>query len=210
MAKLELRLEELDRLPMACMRCGAQASERRRKTYWWTPMWIQLLIMGGILLLVDLASTSAVAQARKDGPPVVAVMAGLVAVLVIVALLFTRRISLHAPFCARHKNHWRWRAWAVLTSTAVVGLIVLALVVTQPGSNWAGYLCLALFVLWAISAVVVHETAIHRTKLSKEAITLTSVAPEFVGAIERQRRQGDNPKSPRTVWRGWAPRDFRK
>src|SRR5436190_273739 len=78
------------RLPRRCMQCGAEAVTERKKNFSWHPQWVI------ILLLVNLI------------------------IYVVVAMVLTKRMSIRAPFCDKHQNHWRWRAWFIWLGLALV------------------------------------------------------------------------------------------
>src|SRR6266700_7431758 len=101
MASIDLHLHEVEAgwMPPACARCGDDADCTRSKTVVWSPWWMPLLIMAtGFLILVPF-----------------------VRVLFFGLLDTGRRVTIHLPFCDRHRNHWRWRSWPLL------GLLLIAL-----------------------------------------------------------------------------------
>ena len=66
-------------LPPVCMKCGAEALLFKKKTFSWHPSWVLLLLIAGLLPFL------------------------------IVALVPTERMTVHAPLCDEHRYHWTWR-----------------------------------------------------------------------------------------------------
>ncbi len=158
---------EKDDLPPICMRCGAASTNRIRKTFSWSPSWIYVLVLVGLLPFV------------------------------IVALILTKRRTLHVPLCDEHRNHWSWRALVFglgFLVLVVVGILGFALT-TEPNplnKQIRGITVLILFVgglAWLILAAVLQNSAIRATHITDRDMTLVKVAPEFVQAV-RGRRGG--------------------
>jgi hypothetical protein len=103
-------------------------------------------------------------------------------------------LLLKAPFCAQHRNHWRGRSVVIgggilLLLTAFVGSIFTA----RPLGLDVGYVWLGLlgaFLIWAVAAVVAHETSIKPKSVAKDCLALRGVGDRFVDALEDGRRQG--------------------
>lgn len=173
MAEMFLRRHEVEDedLPMVCARCGEEAVVHRSKTFTWHPGWMIILV---ILSLV-------------------------IGVLIILATQKKMRAVL--PFCHRHRNHFRWRAWflggvfAVLFAAFVTGT---GLMLTDANNRNAGPLVavsLLGLVLWVVLAVVVSRTAIRPTMMTETDITLAGLSTKFVRAVVDYRREerGDAP-----------------
>jgi hypothetical protein len=155
------------------MRCGAPAAVERTKTFSWHPPWVLALILVGLLPFV------------------------------IVALVLTKRMTVHAPMCELHQNHWRWRAWFVWLGFAVLVILGIASVALMAamenrhgrgiGSTIAGLSCAGVLFAalgWLIAAAIIQMGSIHPTEITDYSITLVKVSPAFAEASwdERQRR----------------------
>lgn len=157
------------RLPRMCMQCGAEAVTERKKNFSWHPQWVIILILVNLLIYV------------------------------VVAMVLTKRMSVRAPFCDKHQNHWRWRAWfiwlgLVLVCVLGIGGLVLFNVLNERargrGSDLGGFVCLAvgaIGLIWLIAAAIVQNSAIRPTEITDDGITLTHVCQEFVQAVWQQR-----------------------
>jgi hypothetical protein len=86
--RLEGRGNEQYDLPEVCMKCGAPAAVRKRKTFSWYPPWVALLLLAGLLPFI------------------------------IVALILTKRRTVDAPLCEDHTNHWLWRGLVLCCRTS--------------------------------------------------------------------------------------------
>lgn len=159
-------------LPDVCMRCDAQALEVRAKTLAWCPSWVGVLIIFG---LVPYA---------------------------IVASILTRRMTVHAPFCEQHRNHWLWRNWFIgggIVLLLLFGIAAIALLSasTQPGRRenpLGGVVCVGVAFLglcWLIAAAIVQNQAIRATEITEDSITLTNVSAAFAAAVEDERHRLD-------------------
>lgn len=74
------RLEvEAGELPQLCLCCGAPAVGHDSKKFAWHPQWLYLLLFCGILPLL------------------------------VVSFIVTKHMTVRAPFCAEHHNHWTRR-----------------------------------------------------------------------------------------------------
>jgi hypothetical protein len=171
MASVKLYRREVgpDELPMVCMRCGAAAAVEKRKTFSWYPGWVNILFLAGLLPWA------------------------------IVAMILTKRMTVHAPLCRQHKNHWLVRTLAVLGGLAFIVLAFFtALIVSSatqpPGRGPAddgsfGLICVGslvgLLVLIVIAAIC-QMTAIRPMEITDRTITLAGVAPEFIDALEAE------------------------
>lgn len=144
-------------LPHVCMRCGAPATLRKRKTFAWFPSWIYLLILCNLLIFA------------------------------IVALVLTKKRSVHVPLCDEHKNHWLWRQLTVfgtLVPLIVLGFLAMIAMDDRNGRNSAsGFLCFATFVglvIWLIAAGILQSTSIRPSEITDHSITLQGVSREFI------------------------------
>jgi hypothetical protein len=157
------RREWSTELPSICMRCGAPAE-----------VWIEKSF--------ELSEQESIGF----GPSGILLWLGR-------SLLRPKHV-LRVPFCEAHRYHWSRRK-LLIAGGLVVSLIVLigGLGLSNVG-GWpleSGFVVgLGVFVPWCVAAVIAHETAIHSTRITPEAITLKGVCGEFTQACEdRQRSQ---------------------
>jgi hypothetical protein len=183
------------------MRCGEPATIVKTKKMAWFHRWVYLLILVHFL------------------------------VLVIVALILTKRARLQAPLCEQHRWHW-------LVRQVFVGLSFLGLVVYIAGviaffvnaappqaDQLAPFIILGsvvLFVVWLIAIIIFQSTAIRAAEITKTHILLAGVSETFVQAVEeaeierrvrlRQWEEEDDepaprrPHSPRAIREDYTPR----
>lgn len=153
-------------LPMVCMQCGAGATARRPKRFAWNPSWAYILLLLGLLPFI------------------------------LAALLTTKRMTLDAPLCREHENHWSWRArfiWVGFLLFAVVGAVALTVYTDRDrdmGDALGGLLCAGPIIVglaWLIAAAVVQHSSIRPEEITDHDIMLVKVSPEFVEALERKR-----------------------
>jgi hypothetical protein len=170
MAKVRLRRYECDkgRLPQVCMSCGEPSDLEKRKKFAWTPPWVGILILAGLLPYI------------------------------IVASIMTQRCTVYVPLCNQHKSHWLMRGLIGGLSffgllLIGVGLFVLVGILEQnnkanPGEgSLFGFACLAvlgLFIAWIVLLYILQQSAIRPTEITDRTITLTHVSEEFIRAVE--------------------------
>ena len=159
---------EQRRLPSVCMQCGTEATVHKRKTFSWHPGWVIILILFGLLPWI------------------------------IVALILTKRITIEAPLCDRHKGHWSWRNWFIwggLVFVLCLGAVAIAISASQEnqrgGQNQlVGLICGATVVgglIWLIAAAIIQTVGIRPTEITNNSITLTHVSTAFVDALAEKR-----------------------
>lgn len=161
---------ERDRLPAVCMRCGEPATVRKRKGFAWHPPWVIVLIFVAVL------------------------------VYIIVAAILTKRMTVQAPLCDKHRNHWLGRAliiWLSLAGLLALGfggfMLAAALEDERGGqSELFPFVCIGSLVaglVWLIVLAVLQTTAIRPTEITDRSITLTGVSPLFVEAVDKERER---------------------
>jgi hypothetical protein len=158
-------------LPRFCARCGEKAVVCPPKRFAWSPQWLPVLILLGLLGL---------------------------ALYVILALSLTKRMVVPLPFCERHRNYWRNRQIFIFGGLAAVVLIAAvaitlgavldnkritdeALLITILGS-------VGLFLVWLVSAAVLQSLGIRPGEITDTSISLAGLSDEFVDAVRRERR----------------------
>jgi hypothetical protein len=164
MATIRLRKYELRKygLPPVCLRCGAPTGEPRHRTFSWSPPWVAILIICGLLPYL------------------------------IVALILTKKMRMPVPLCRKHRWHWTGRHLIILGSLlALIPLVILAVVFTNPAEQgavavigFAGGL-----LLWIILTVILLLTIIRPTEITDESITLAGLSEKFVDAVEEEREE---------------------
>ena len=144
--------------------CAAAPRRPRRavKQFSWNPPWVFILLFAGLLPLL------------------------------IVAMITTKKMRMHAPFCDEHKGHWSSRTkWSWLGFGLVFLAGVATIMVSASGldsnNTLFGLACagtIGLGVVWLIAAAILGNTGIRPTEITDRSITLTNVSPEFVRAME--------------------------
>jgi len=104
---------------------------------------------------------------------------------------FRDKLVLKAPLCARHRNHWVWHSVLIFGGVAVWFAFALVSFWLGPTLEWdkqtTAVVIVVAFVLWAVAAVVVHETSINQKGVTPDGVTLNGVSARFVQALERHR-----------------------
>jgi hypothetical protein len=201
-AYIRLHVQQADgQLPMVCMRCGEPATLVKTKKMAWFPRWVFLLFLVHLL------------------------------VLVVVALILTKRARLQAPLCEQHRWHWLVRQVFVGLSLLglavyVAGLVAFFMNAAPPQADQlAPFVILggmSLFAVWLIAIIVLQSTAIRAAEITKTHILLAGVSEAFVQAVEEAEierrvrlRQWDyeddepaprRPYSPRAIGEDFTPR----
>lgn len=167
MAQIRLYLDEADGdLPNACMRCGDEATVTKTKNMQWTPPWVGVLILAGLLPYV------------------------------IVAMIMTKRARLQAPFCDQHSGHWLNRTLLILGSAFALGMlsiasfVLLAVVPVQHRDDFFGLACaasIAMFIAWVIILAFAQGTAIRCKEITEDEMVLDGVSRDFVELVEDER-----------------------
>jgi hypothetical protein len=182
------------------MKCGADATCERRKTFSWHPGWVNFLILIGILPWA------------------------------VVAMILTKRMTIYAPLCDDHRYHWTWRScfiWFGFALLVLLGIFAIFFLSTQEkqgggGIQIGGLVCFGTIIagaVWLFSAAIIHHVGIRAAEITDMSISLTNVSRDFVEALrdERgQRREEDEYERPhRRDWdddphrESFRPRDER-
>jgi hypothetical protein len=162
-------------LPCVCARCGAKAVVWPHKRFAWSPPWIGVLILlGGLGLLL----------------------------LIILALVLTKRMTVPLPLCERHRNYWRNRGifiWGGLLAVVLLAVVAITLGavlddkrITESAVAITVLGSIGLFFVWLISAAVVQYVGIRPSEITDRAITLTGLSRDFVDAVREDRRGDDD------------------
>ena len=173
MARLRLRDTETraKHLPQVCMACGAPSTDRIKKNFSWYPPWIGLLIfVGGIPLIV------------------------------ILAIVLSKRMTVDVPVCDRHRHYFRNRTLLALLAFIVpfvIGTAIFGITSAVADNGDAGAVfglgCMA-FVVLLIAAIimlaVIQGHTIKPKEITDRSITLVKVHDGFVEAWEELRNRG--------------------
>lgn len=168
MPAIWLDRDECRDLPPFCLRCGADATVTRRKTFRWYPSWVNVLVLVGLLPWL------------------------------VVALILTRSITVHAPMCDRHRNYWTRRkliAYGLILADLAVVAAGLALGTASKAGESMRNVAIGLFavggfgflVVLAVGAVLL-QWGISPTEITDDEVRLSGVCRDFIDAVREQRR----------------------
>jgi hypothetical protein len=173
MATIRLGRYEVEEYPMptVCAKCGADAVVSPDKRFAWSPPWLGVLVLLGLLGIV---------------------------LYVVLALSLTKRMTVPIPFCERHRDYWRNRRFFIWGGLAVVVLFGIAAIalgvvlddrqITDSAILVAVLSTVGLFLVWLISAAIVQSASIRTNEITDRAITITGLSGEFVDAVREARR----------------------
>jgi hypothetical protein len=175
-----------DELPAVCATCGADATTHKTRAFAWFPPWVYVLLPAGLLPYA------------------------------IVANVMTKRMNVDVPFCDAHAGHFWKRALLMLAGVLLfLAPLVAGIAVSGPGNDalFTALLLTALFgfLCWIALIVVLKLTEIRPTEITDDSITLTSVSPAFVEALEEEmsnarRRRRDLDREAEERWSERRPR----
>ena len=164
-------------LPHVCVVTGEPTTDIKRRKFRWTPPWVGILILGGLLPYV------------------------------IVAMILRKEITMDVPIAAGKKGHWLWRQlFALFGVLSCIGLVVVGLALShQPGGRNQGpdiglYTALAagvglFFVL--IIALILQNTSVRPKEITDRDITLVGVHENFIVALEEERDRDEEDRQER-------------
>ncbi len=153
-------------LPDVCMKCGAPSTVGRWKRFSWYPPLANILILLGFVPYAIVVSYT------------------------------TKRMTIQAPLCDEHKNHWRWRSHAIGWSFGFLLLLGLmgfiGLNSQEPAHKRANerlssLFCAGIFglgVIWLVGTLILQTTAIRPKEITERSITLKGVADAFAQALD--------------------------
>jgi len=168
MATVRLGRYEIERgrMPKVCMACGAPATVRKSKKFAWHPPWVYALLLAGLLPAL------------------------------IVAAILTKRMTLTAPFCDRHKRYFFLRNDVLVISLILLLVLGCAgfygsfVVQERPNSDLGFLYALAFgltFLCWLIVAAVLGHRSIRPSEITDRSITLVNVSEEYARALHLSR-----------------------
>ena len=144
-------------LPSRCVCCNGPASGVKRRTFYWYPPWIYILILLSPLILV------------------------------LVGLVVRRTARVDIPLCDEHQAKRRkrlWIGWAWGLSS-LLGIALAVVLLNNNQDSLGGFLMLASFISVVAALIVGQRTAsilsIHR--IGKETATFNRASPEFIGSL---------------------------
>jgi hypothetical protein len=164
-------IEEYDP-PDVCMKCGARSTVVVRRTFAWSPPWIIITILAGLLIYA------------------------------ILAMVMTKRMNVKVPLCQEHKGHWTMRTLSILLGfLGILVFVGLAIFLSSEESDLATpvwLLVVALLLAWLVLVIVFQYTAIRPTEITDRSITLTGVSEGYIEALREERGDSDDEDRPRS------------
>ncbi len=172
MARLRMRRYEVrDGLPAVCMKCGADADFWFRKRFAWHPPWVAALLLTMCVMPLP----------------------GLVGWLV-ASIALTKRMTVDAPLCHRHRRYWAWRTaaiWSGLGAFVALGVASVALLASADDPGGVAYTVgavgagLAVFggFAWLVAALLIQNSGMRPVEITDASITFIHLAPAFVDAF---------------------------
>ncbi len=161
MARVMLSSEEVGPgvLPPCCLVCGAKAEGAARASMRSVPVWCYFLLFLGFLPFA------------------------------IAYVLSRQEITVSAPVCSRHRSHFLWRQWLLPAGILAALLTLVSPVVIQPDARpfpptWALIGTVALLAGTIIAVIWLRQTGVRVASMSRDAVELDGVSPDFVSALE--------------------------
>lgn len=161
MAKVEIFRSARRDLPPYCMCCGEPPTTWELKRFSWAPPWVLILFF----------------------------VAGLIPWL-IVWLITTKRMSIEAPLCFQHRNHWKWRrsyigfGFLVWVCLGIATGVVLSELADKEYNEEIAFGMLIAFVVWIISAALISHNGIRPEEIRDNRMVLVNVSRAFADAVE--------------------------
>lgn len=144
-------------LPSRCVCCNAPASGAKRRTFYWYPPWIYILILLSPLILV------------------------------LVGLVVRRTVRVDIPLCDEHQAKRRkrlWIGWAWGLSS-LLGIVLAVVLLNNNQGSLGGFLMLASFISVVAALIVGQRNAsilsIHR--IGRQTATFNRASPEFIASL---------------------------
>lgn len=154
-----------DEFPRVCVRCGADADADATEKFRWTPGWVIVLIVGGLLPWL------------------------------IVTVILQKSMAVTMPVCRRHRGHWRnRRLYAGLGFLGWLAVVVAAVAFEDElFKNSADVVLGVLLVgglVWLVSAALYARSAIRPGKITDRWAELVNVDESFAAAWDDSTRPG--------------------
>ncbi len=159
-------------LPSVCMVTGEPTGESKLHTFRWTPPWVGVLILGGLLPYL------------------------------IVAMVLRKQITIDVPLVARKRGHWFVRqAFGLLGVLGCIVLGIAGIVMSADANNARnagpdiGLILTAVagvgLVAVIIVALILQSTCIRPKEITDRDIILTGIHENFVVAMEEERARDE-------------------
>jgi hypothetical protein len=128
----------------------------------------------------------------------------------ILARIMSKKMTIHAPFCKGHRNHWLMRTLLIVfgflgvvaVSFALITIVAVKSAERGPEDKplliavgFAG----ALFFAWLIMLIVLQLSAIRAKEITDKSMTLTGVNQSFIAALRDLREERRNGADERKV-----------
>ena len=159
---IRLTKDELrDPLPPVCMITGEDTEETVLQKFRYTPGWVHVTILAGLLIYV------------------------------IVAIVATKKMTVRVPVVAEHKNYWNRRSWIttwlVLSSlgSLIGGMIVGASISSNDDtlSILAVVFGIVMFLALLIGAAMFSQSGVHVSEITESSIKFSKAHPRFIDAV---------------------------
>ena len=159
-------------LPSVCMVTGEPTGDSKMHTFRWTPPWVGVLILGGLLPYL------------------------------IVAMILRKQISIDVPLAARKRGHWFVRqAFGLVGVLGCIALGIAGIIMSADADNARnqgadfGLILSAVagvgLVVVIIVALVLQSTCVRPKEITDRDITLAGVHENFVVAMEEERERDE-------------------
>jgi hypothetical protein len=155
-----------DLLPQVCMFCGAPAVTRVKRTFSWCPGWVWILILVNLI------------------------------VVLVVALILTKKMTVRVPTCHEHEGYWRRKnvyvglSFVAIVLISVGGLVIASSQAQGGGNDPTGFVCVGssvLFFAWLVVAAIASARGVRAVHITDDTVKLTGVHEEFVTALREER-----------------------
>jgi hypothetical protein len=159
-------------LPSVCMVTGEPTGDTKRHTFRWTPPWVGVLILGGLLPYI------------------------------VVAMILRKEITIEVPLASRKRGHWLVRQlFALFGVFGCIALAIAGIVISadlnngrNQGPDFGLMLTAAAgvgLVLVIIVALILQSTCVRPKEITDRDITLSGVHENFVVAMEEERDRNE-------------------
>jgi hypothetical protein len=160
-------------LPSVCMVTGEPTGDVKRHTFSWTPPWVGILILAGLLPYI------------------------------VVALILRKQITIDVPLVARKRGHWAVRqAFGLIGVLGCIALGIAGIVISSDPDNMRnkgpdiGLILTAAagvgLVVVIIVALILQGTCVRPKEITERDITLAGVHENFVVALEEERERDED------------------
>lgn len=160
-------------LPPVCMVTGEPTGDSKMHTFRWTPPWVGILILGGLLPYL------------------------------IVAMILRKQIAIDVPLASRKRGHWAVRqAFGIIGVLGCIALGIGGIIMSADANNARnqgpdfGLILSAVagvgLVVVIIVALVLQSTCVRPKEITDRDITLAGVHENFVVAMEEERDRDED------------------